>query len=1000
VNSIYRCRAKVAFKPARNENLIVFPERQIDSVSVKLKQNIARREKNVGTNSLLYAMSGNECSVTINDPYLDGLAWPALSNIGQVIGGFNAYQNGGTLLPKCGKGEDPDQTPCYPFYDTLDEDKYEDDRGWLIISLYYEIEGIGITSEFQSYFRVTKMTIDHGSKYPQVTMRGEIAFNTEFNQAIPVFLEKGEPIIKQMNDKIFAKSGYKLESVCGEDEDSVSDKSYKNVALSPTQLLKKYSEEKDFMDVYVSPKAENANVIQICNKTDYSCPVSKVFYLGKGLYKQYSINAEYSVNAVERNRSFRKKKSTDPAALPGMDKVREGEFKVSVKNPKLASEWKKLIESKSSSAFSFKEKQFDDLKDYITTDQSATTFKGEGSTTFKITKLEGKTPFANAVDGKAYLGGKVTSADKESGRVVIQSSFTISISAPEESMESYDIYQEYTSLGSVSVKVGDEIEYGTDVGSVQTGDKQTKTRYYIKPGESDASVITIPSKTVRDVLSPTKPLPDKDKKEDAPDSKEEKEDEKPKTIVGWVGYTGKVSPPGPDGAHLHAEISSLSGVGFTFDTSQSISAADLDPYITIGGKKPSQWTTTSGYGPRNGSLHEGVDISGSGILGQPIEITSPNYTVNVRGQDGGYGSYVVLDIGGGKGLLLAHLFQNPPDGQKKSDLVDVKAGGVKDGSVSSGGGSFNEKNSYKLKTEFQGVPRSLEIEPGKTVLSFVTNYDAWINGNKDDTQIDPEVWIPDQYKNWLINETEWKWEKGNLKVIVQAFREPKIGGNLNWELSVPTFAEYLKDYEFANYYDYIRSPSNLCYKTKDTKELSCNKCGKYTSAQRTPGDGTTPSPNDITTEYPPGKFKYTCSNYNGANIQAIADAAHSMGITSKFAIAGIVGNALQESRVDPTAVGDGGNSLGIFQWNTSRKTDLENHAAQIGGDPKSINTQMSWFVKEVTTSYSGMISALNNSTSVNDATLIFEDTYERAGNPQMENRYAFAQEVFNCLEEQ
>ena len=70
-------------------------------------------------------------------------------------------------------------------------------------------------------------------------------------------------------------------------------------------------------------------------------------------------------------------------------------------------------------------------------------------------------------------------------------------------------------MGSVSVKVGDEIEYGTDVGSVQTGDKQTKTRYYIKPGESNASVITIPSKTVKDVLSPLKPLPDKDKKEDA-----------------------------------------------------------------------------------------------------------------------------------------------------------------------------------------------------------------------------------------------------------------------------------------------------------------------------------------------------------------------------------------------------------------------------------------------------------------------------------------------------
>ena len=112
-----------------------------------------------------------------------------------------------------------------------------------------------------------------------------------------------------------------------------------------------------------------------------------------------------------------------------------------------------------------------------------------------------------------------------------------------------------------------------------------------------------------------------------------------------------------------------------------------------------------------------------------------------------------------------------------------------------------------------------------------------------------------------------------------------------------------------------------------------------------------------------------------------------------------MGNALQESLVDPTRLGDGGNSLGIFQWNTSRKRELEAHAAEIGGDPKSINTQMSWFVREVKSKseYSGLVSALNNSTSVNNATQIFEDIYEKAGTPKMENRFAFAQEVFECL---
>src|SRR5690606_27778514 len=32
-------------------------------------------------------------------------------------------------------------------------------------------------------------------------------------------------------------------------------------------------------------------------------------------------------------------------------------------------------------------------------------------------------------------------------------------------------------------------------------------------------------------------------------------------------------------------------------------------------------------------------------------------------------------------------------------------------------------------------------------------------------------------------------------------------------------------------------------------------------------------------------------------------------------IAGILGNVAQESAFDPLAVGDGGNALGLFQWN-------------------------------------------------------------------------------------
>ena len=1010
MNSIYRCRAKVAFKPAREENLIVFPERQIDSVTVKLKQNVSKLETNKtgGVDDLYYNLEGNECAVTINDPYLDGIAWPSLENIGKSISGWNSYRNNGNLLPKCEKGQDPDTTPCYPFYDTEDDRipiKDGEDRGWLIISLYYEIEGVGITSEFQSYFRVTKLTIDHGSKYPQVTLRGTTAINTEFNQSVPVFFEKGKPVLQQFNDKIFSKSGYKIEAVCGEDEDEISDKSYKNTALSAFQLLKKYGDEKEFMEAYVSPRAEDAKIIQICNKTDYSCRASKVFYLGKGLYKDYVINAEYNLNARDRNTS--PPKTDDPKnkePLPGLKEVGEGEFKLSIYKKKATEKRRKEIEEKNKNAFNFTEGQFVEIDDYNTSSQSTKVFRlnVETVTKVKVEKLEKHTALANAIDGVAYLGGKVTTADKNTGRVIIESDFAIYLSSADGKTQAsgYTVKQEYTSLKSVSVKEGDELEYGAKVGEVQTGDKQTKTRYYIKPPQANSSEITIGAKNAKFAIDAKSDLTDEEKANESANSSDGSNPDG--DIIGWVGYSGTSRPPGPEGAHLHMEIrASGGGPG----TTQPVVASDFDPYITVGGKKPSQWTTTSEHGSRNPARpnHTGVDIADNDILGQPIRLINGKLTET--GTAGGYGAFVAADIGGGKEIFLAHLLTNPEERKTGSDSAPSSANKTAQGNLSSSkgdaGGMVADKYSFRLKTEFQGVPRSLEIQPGKTILSFITNYDAWLNGGKDDTQVDPGVWIPDQYKNWFINETEWKWDKGNLKVTVNAVRQPDPRANNEWEGNVPTFGEYLKDYEYANYYDYIRSPSDLCYKRKSDQKNSCEQCGKPSSgAKRTPGDGSSSSPNDITTEYPPGKFKYTCSNYNGTNIQAIADAAHSMGITNKFAIAGIVGNALQESRVDPTAVGDGGNSLGIFQWNTSRKTDLENHAAQIGGNPKSINTQMSWFVKEVTTQYSGMITALNNSTSVNNATLIFEDTYERAGNPQMENRYAFAQEIFNCLKEQ
>jgi hypothetical protein len=80
------------------------------------------------------------------------------------------------------------------------------------------------------------------------------------------------------------------------------------------------------------------------------------------------------------------------------------------------------------------------------------------------------------------------------------------------------------------------------------------------------------------------------------------------------------------------------------------------------------------------------------------------------------------------------------------------------------------------------------------------------------------------------------------------------------------------------------------------------------------------------------------------------------GITDKNAIATIMGNIRQEStftpnvceggaRVSYSACRSGG--YGLIQWtNASRYNGLGNHAARIGGNPSSLNTQLDYMLYE------------------------------------------------------
>lgn len=88
--------------------------------------------------------------------------------------------------------------------------------------------------------------------------------------------------------------------------------------------------------------------------------------------------------------------------------------------------------------------------------------------------------------------------------------------------------------------------------------------------------------------------------------------------------------------------------------------------------------------------------------------------------------------------------------------------------------------------------------------------------------------------------------------------------------------------------------------------------------------------------------------------------------------AGIVGNLMQESGLNPTVrPGDQGRSQGIAQWNGQRLDALQQFAQQQNSDPRSLDTQLGFIQNELGGSESKAGNALRNAQTINDATSAF-----------------------------
>ena len=134
---------------------------------------------------------------------------------------------------------------------------------------------------------------------------------------------------------------------------------------------------------------------------------------------------------------------------------------------------------------------------------------------------------------------------------------------------------------------------------------------------------------------------------------------------------------------------------------------------------------------------------------------------------------------------------------------------------------------------------------------------------------------------------------------------------------------------------------------------------------------------------------------------------------SKEATAGIMGNFQQESGIDPKIIQGGGKgpAAGIAQWEnynkkSARWADLNKYAQSKGKDWTDLQTQLEFVHKELEGSapdtYTasllkkrGGVEKLKSLTNVKDAVHMFEETFERAGKPMWENRYKYANSIYN-----
>lgn len=117
--------------------------------------------------------------------------------------------------------------------------------------------------------------------------------------------------------------------------------------------------------------------------------------------------------------------------------------------------------------------------------------------------------------------------------------------------------------------------------------------------------------------------------------------------------------------------------------------------------------------------------------------------------------------------------------------------------------------------------------------------------------------------------------------------------------------------------------------------------------------------------------------------------------------AGVLGNLAQESNINPLAQEGGGPGRGIAQWSTGGRWDTTPganatwYAAVTGQNVWSLDAQLGFIWWELTNIPGYGLAQLRSSTTIADATVAFQDLYERCGTCHESTRIAYATNYYH-----